>query len=202
MARKKSRITLALFLAVLPAVTAVQAARGAGRVTQVIRFVPRSPGRGMISGYCWTGSIAIDRPDAYRCMAGNEIYDPCLADRIEGYVVCNPNPAKGNPGTRMKLTKVLPAPEGQAGSLGGTWLVELADGTTCMPITGARGEIEGKTVSYYCEGGQKGTEIDLLGDLDTSGPLWTAQKATVVYTRSGGAKVINSRKEAVKRAWR
>ncbi len=71
-----------------------------------------------------------------------------------------------------------------------------------MPITGAGGEIEGKTVRYTCEGGQKGTEIDLLGDLDTSGPLWTAQKATVAYTPSGEAKVINSRKEAVKRAWR
>lgn len=202
MSRTKSRITLALFLAVLPAVTAVQAARGSSRVTQVIRFVARSPGQGMISGYCWTGSIAIDRPDAYRCMSGNEIYDPCFAGRVKGYVVCDPNPAKGDPGRRMKLTKALPEPEGQTGSFEGAWLVELEDGTTCMPITGARGEIEGKTPSYYCGGAKNGTDINLLGDLDTSGPLWTAQKATVAYTPSGEAKVIDSRKEAVKRAWR
>lgn len=203
MTRAKWKISRVLVLAALFAWPAAHAAPASAPATQIIRFVPRSPGRGMLGGYCWTGSIAIARPNAYRCMAGNEIFDPCFAGQDKGFVVCAPNPAKGDPGLAMKLTKPLPEPEGQAGDMPreGGWLVELADGTTCSQRTGAGWEVEGKIVNYYCHSTQKGIETDLLGEFDTGRPLWTAEKASITQT-AGGPKLIKLEKAAIKRVWR
>ena len=203
MGQAKWNISLALILAGMLAFTAVQAAHGSGRTTEVIRFVPHSPGRGMLSGHCWTDSIAIARPDAWRCMSGNEIYDPCFEGKDKGFVVCDPNPAKGDPGRRMKLTAPLPEPEGQPGPAidPGAWLVELEDGTICRPGTGTSEEIEGKIAHYFCESREKGVEVDLLGDLDTSRPLWTAEKA-IVSEGAKGPKLIRAEKIGIKRVWR
>ena len=44
------------------------------RVTQTVR------------GHCWTGSLASPRRDAWRCLSGNFIYDPCFQlDSGAGY---------------------------------------------------------------------------------------------------------------------
>ncbi len=203
MAKVKWKMSLALILSGMLGAPAVASAHASGRITEVIRFVPHSPGRGMLRGYCWTGSIAIARPDAWRCMAGNEIFDPCFEDKDKGFVVCDPNPAKGDPGLRMKLTKPLPEAERQTGRVGGqgAWLVELADGTTCRPRTGTGWEVQGKIVNYYCESSQKGIEIDLLGELDSSKPLWTAEKASIIQGAEG-PNLINLQRAAIKRVWR
>jgi hypothetical protein len=43
-----------------------------------------------VTGYCWTSSNATDRTDAWRCMTGNYIYDPCFAaSRVAHFVLCN-----------------------------------------------------------------------------------------------------------------
>ncbi|MDR3566892.1 MAG: hypothetical protein P4L43_02575 [Syntrophobacteraceae bacterium] len=203
MALTKWKISLALLLAALPASFALHLAQGSGRATELIRFVPRLPGHGMLSGYCWTGSIAVDRPDAWRCMAGNGIFDPCFTGKDKGFVVCDPDPAKSDPGMRMKLTRPLPVPDAQTApaAKAGAWLVELADGSTCRKRTGAGWEIQGLIVNYYCEGGKKGVEIDLVGDLDTSGPLWTVRKATIFEGEKGPGR-IKEEKAVIKRVWR
>jgi len=174
-----------------------------GQVTSVINYVPLSLGRGMWEGSCWTGSIAVARPDAWRCMAGNRILDPCFASNGARYAVCEPNPVTGDPGIRLKLTEPLPQvyvppwPKTRDSA----WLVELADGTTCRPVTGASWEVQGKYVSFYCESRAGGEEVDLLGGLNTRNPLWTAQKATI----SGdglGQKLIKVQIIGVRRVWR
>jgi hypothetical protein len=33
-------------------------------------------------GSCWTGSMANPRPDAWRCMLGNQLFDPCFSQGI------------------------------------------------------------------------------------------------------------------------
>jgi hypothetical protein len=73
--------------------------------------VPKGPSR---SGECWTDSIAVSRPGGWRCMMGNEIYDPCFSSAgLAGGVVCDANPAKGSGGFILKLTKPLPKPSSQ-----------------------------------------------------------------------------------------
>jgi hypothetical protein len=155
----------------------------------------------MVSGYCWTGSIAVARPDAFRCMAGNAIFDPCFQSTAKGFVVCDPDPSKGEPGQKMKLTKPLPPPEAAPSSESGGWLVELADGTVCRQRTGAGWEVDGKVVNYYCDSAKKGVEIDLLGDFDTTGPLWTVEKATIAPGEKA-PRLIKSERMALKRVWR
>jgi len=102
------------------------------------------------------------------------------------------------------LTEPLPKPDlpvqSAANESGSGWLVELADGTICRPVTGRSGEIEGKAADYYCDNVRPDNEIVLLGGLDTQRPLWTAVKATVARGIRG-PKLIKSERIAVKRVW-
>ncbi len=62
--------------------------------TQVIVFTPTVPNAPAREGYCWTSSIALHRADAWRCMIGNAIEDPCFATPdVSDAVICRANPA-------------------------------------------------------------------------------------------------------------
>jgi hypothetical protein len=175
-----------------------------GQATRIVKFMPGAPGRVVREGNCWTNSIAIPRPDAWRCMIGNVIVDPCFASADKSYAVCEANPARGVPGFRLKLTEPLPKPDVPAQSMtseyNSGWLVQLADGTICRPVTGRSFEVQGKSANYYCENVQNGMEIVLLEGLNAEKPLWTAEKATVVQG-SKGPKLLKSQKIAVKTVW-
>jgi hypothetical protein len=94
------------------------------------------------SGSCWTTSIAIERPDAFRCMAGNSIHDPCFVTS-KTIAMC-PTDLLHDRGTRLNLTEALP-PASSTRS-GAAWAFELASGVMCEVGTG--------TVTpgypYYC----------------------------------------------------
>ena len=172
--------------------------------TQIIKFAPSGVASYTREGRCWTNSIAAPRPDAWRCMAGNEIFDPCFEATDGKSVVCNPDPAKGYEGFGLKLTEPLPKPEIPAAATanaGGTgWLVELFDGTLCSPATGARGVLDGKMITHYCESPADGPDIVLLDDLTTVNPQWVAEKAIVIRGPSG-PKRLKSEQVAVKTVW-
>ena len=77
--------------------------------TRVTTYVPVLPRVARLAGHCWTRSIAAPaRADAYRCMAGDSIYDPCFAPPRAHAVVCDVNPTTPNPGFAMRLTQPLP----------------------------------------------------------------------------------------------
>lgn len=197
------RVFLLAFAVVLvsPAANAQQPENA----TKVIKYVPTGPAGSTREGHCWTDSIAISRPDAWRCMAENEIFDPCFELPGGGSVLCNPNPAKGDPGLDLKLTKPLPKskvpPESRSGMLPhrGGWLVELVDGTTCNPVTGASGLIDGKVLTYYCDGGT-GNYVALLGDLSSEGSRLIAEKAEYSL-EANGPKLLQSKRIPVKTVW-
>lgn len=173
------------------------------QATSIIKFVPSETVKTTKEGNCWTSSIAVPRQDAWRCMVGNEIFDPCFASS-SGKVLCDPNPAKGESGFSLKLTEPLPQPdnpaEGGRGETKGGWLVELVDGTLCRPSTGASGTVGGKTARYYCESKESGKDTVLLGDLNSKGAQWTAEKATVGFGLRG-TKLFKSEKLGVKTVW-
>jgi hypothetical protein len=204
MARVRWGWTFGLSLIGVFAILIAPAALLSQQATRIIRFVPDKTVESVRQGKCWTGSIAVARPDAWRCMIGNEIADPCFSRADGKFVVCGTNPARGDPGFGLELTEPLPKPDLPVQSSGsesmGGWLLELADGTLCRPVTGASGDIDGKAANYYCENGQPGKEIVLLGGIDTRGPLWTTLKATV-GRGPGGPKLIKSEKMAVKNVW-
>ena len=201
---ESSKSVKILLLVAAGLLLAIAAAASSEPKTQIVKYVPKGPGSGVKEGHCWTESIAIaSRPDAWRCMAGNEIFDPCFELPGGGGVLCNPNPARKEPGIELKLTEPLPKRSflsGQAAeTYKGGWLVELDDGTTCNPVTGAGGLVEGKALTYYCESPPDASVV-LLDDFDTRKPLWMAEKAAL-SPKSNKPKPPGIKRVPVKTVW-
>jgi hypothetical protein len=159
--------------------TAGPAAVASAGETQIIRFVPEVPPGDEIPGRCWTGSIAAGgRTDAWRCMAGNMISDPCFeVPARKDIVVCGANPVSGERGFVVKLTEPLPAAEQAAGSDPSPWQFELADGAVCAPFTGTMPSINHEPARYSCArpGVNDPRDSSLLLDLKP-GKVWTARR--------------------------
>ncbi len=92
-----------------------------------------------VSGDCWTGSIAAPRAGAYRCMAGNAIFDPCFVGTAPNTADC-PDPTADpdlQTGTVIQLTHALPAaataPQPDPSR---PWRFQLANGAVCGAMTG------------------------------------------------------------------
>ena len=120
-----------------------------------------------VTGFCWAESIATPRQDAYRCMAGNFILDPCFAgpNGPDDQVVCTyPSPQSV---TVMRLTKPLPffsAPS----SLSSPWLLILADGEHCYYETGGTTSPGGMRLNYECS-----RNSNLYGNINKADHIWT-----------------------------
>jgi hypothetical protein len=173
--------------------------------TVVVRYTPPTnlPNSGR-EGYCWRGSIAAPyRMDAWRCMEGNAIHDPCFELMDKQAVVCGANPVKGEKGFRLNLTKPLPTPEPHPATSdkNQAWLVELGDGAVCTPFTGTRPFISGQAAYYGCTSKSSDRQVLLLGDLGNSKPLWTAKRATLVKHELGW-KIESTETVPVKAVWR
>jgi hypothetical protein len=110
-------------------------------------------------GYCWEGSAADARPDAWRCFLGNFILDPCFSNETgtSGFVVCAESPWSSV--TKLRLTKPLPQSlandESGDPTVGVPWSLKLTDGTECGLLTGATSVVAGLRISYGCDGGRR-----------------------------------------------
>jgi hypothetical protein len=125
-----------------------------------------------LTGSCFTNSSASSQSGAYRCSVDNLLYDPCFADAASGAgeVAC---PKVANPDSVIviKLTSALPAPLA-ASSPVVPWLLVLANGQRCSPITGTGGPpLAGKPQDYGCDG------ASVYGMPDENSPTWTASYA-------------------------
>jgi hypothetical protein len=111
----------------------VATAANAFTLTRVIVFSPRGmTATAVVRGDCWTTSIASRRRDAYRCMVRNAIYDPCFV--LNAKSVACPSALKPDLGTKILLTKPVPAP--QRGATRNVWMMRLTNGVTCSIGTG------------------------------------------------------------------
>ena len=172
------------FLSALAFVLLLSSAASAGAAmpaTRIVLITITNPSTGALSsgytiaqrgsGSCWTSSTTAQRPDAWRCMRNNGIYDPCFA------------PATANPRVvycvasirtkhvfAMQLTHALPHELANAvtpTTRAMPWSIDLADGTSCDYSSGATGVVGGRRVNFFCSGGRV-----LLGDPDRSEPVW------------------------------
>ena len=127
-----------------------------------------------LRGSCFTGSIGLPRPDAWRCLVGNELLDPCLESPLGARVplVC----VTGATAVRLRLTKPLPAKFGNGPERTFfPWRLVLAGGDVCERFTGtAAGQVQGQGLVYGCTSG--GTTTD---------PTRTAAAWTVRYLAKG-----------------
>lgn len=60
--------------------------------TKVNIFKPQGEALKIEKGFCWTGSLAISRDDAWRCMVRSNIFDPCFVVEALGRILCDANP--------------------------------------------------------------------------------------------------------------
>lgn len=152
--------------------------------TMVRVFVPWRPNGSLssgisvvkrVSGSCWTGSIAVDEQNAWRCVASNEILDPCFAPKFSANVVdlaCDPAPWNGKV-VLLRLTKVLPLseanPVNSTVSTARSWAIELVNDDKCFLGTGANAAIDDVQMVYYCASGSA------AGPLDVGHEPWTVE---------------------------
>ena len=131
-------------------------------------------------GNCFTTSDTAERPDAYRCTVGNNIYDPCFMVNAT-QALCPVNGPWANQGLLLNGA-ALPSgttPNQDAGTKGPPWAIQLADGTNCLEISGATSVTAGQRLGYVCPGG-----VGLYGNVQRSSPAWmiyvgTAHSATL-----------------------
>jgi len=167
--------------------------------TRVIRFAPPLPSEGDTrEGSCWTESIAVTRPGAWRCSVGNAISDPCFT--VAGnrdHLVCGADPALKADGFVLKLSKPLPklAHRGK----GEPWIFQLSDGSICEAMTGTLSPVNGEPARWSCaihirdQVRPRGLVTSL-----TPGKIWMADK----FPESAiGTKSAQPEKIPVKMIW-
>ena len=137
-------------------------------------FGTTSPSPENGAGNCWIRSLATDRPDVWRCMAGNDIYDPCfvspkLRDRRlhEGPFSKNVVLIASRNRCRVRRTLSIRTSELRALRLRGEpWGLRLLDGETCVYMTGATDVVADMRLNYACTNGWG------LGLPDRSTAIW------------------------------
>jgi hypothetical protein len=171
----RTLLAILLFLAASPLISSAS-----DRPTRVILYTVTDPISGKLrpgysvakkaQGSCWSGSIGSSRPDAWRCMTGNIIIDPCFAPTMDTHIVYCPDSLAPKHLLALVLTKRLPldhANQGSATASGRPTSLTLAGGATCSYVSGATGVVGGMRINYGCTDGRM-----LLGDVDRSAPRW------------------------------
>lgn len=107
-----------------------------------------------LSGHCWEISLAAPTAHTYRCLAGNQILDPCfVAAPKAGSLACFADPwAKA---ALLRLTE--PLPKSRLGAnMPRPWALVLAADSgplRCVAVTGTAPFVNGVGLSYACGNG-------------------------------------------------
>jgi hypothetical protein len=190
---------LALVVVAAAVVMALPAAGGAHTTTTATIFQAfRANGTPTLhtrsrSGQCFTGSLTINRDDAWRCFVGNFLFDPCFSSALApGRVVC-PN-SKLTGGIEIRLTKALPRSMGDHArpSLHDQpWNIQLTDGRHCLFSSGASNVVDGVRLNYFCD---SSGAFGLWGFPTRKSEPWT------ILGAGSTAKHLHARR-AIRRAW-
>lgn len=138
-----------------------------------------------------SGSLKTPRPDAWRCIAGNRILDPCFSNSTTdlNYVLCLDVPWV-TVAHRLDLDEPLPSDTANSDfspQTAAPWAMQLANGQRCVLLGGATTQFAGERVNYGCDDGY------IVGDPDRSNEVWTA-----LY---GNEESTTLQAEHVGRAW-
>src|SRR5665213_374791 len=119
------------------------------KATKVIIFHPTGTKGAPVVGACGMGeSLALNRSDAWRCIVGNEIYDPCFSSSAHATsVICDVSPSKP---VGIKVTLSAPLPTHAKAQDTQPWILTMGDGATCTFETGGTFGIANQRANYYC----------------------------------------------------
>jgi hypothetical protein len=131
---------------------------------------------GNVKGSCGIHSLVSERPDAWRCSADDDMYDPCFARSPHAYVVACAEGPFSKRITLMTVTTPLTDTVKLTGKLwglrlrGAPWGLRLVNGDTCVFAQGATDAVAGERLNYACrEAGW------IIGVPDRATALWTAR---------------------------
>jgi hypothetical protein len=138
------------------------------------------------AGSCFTGSIISQRPDAWRCMEGNELQDPCFAAVLNSHSVACPENGPWT-GKVIVITLAQGLPSSGANILRDNnpnkspltdpaWAIELVSGAHCIFLAGTSNIVAGLRENYDCTGG-----LALFGNESRRSEPWT------IFGRHGSA---------------
>ena len=188
-----------LVTAVLAVIAAAPTPAAARLTTKATVFRPfAAAGTPTISvrskaGYCYTGSLTINRRDAWRCFVRNYIYDPCFsASIVSGVVICPNLQVTG--GIEISLQRALPRQDADPGApslRNQPWDLELATGQHCAFASGASNVIHGVRLNYFCGPAAK---YGLWGFPNRRVKPWTISSAPFTATSL-------HQQRAIRRAW-
>lgn len=124
-----------------------------------------------VHGRCVGASVSDSgRPDAWRCMSGNRIYDPCFEgfEQSTAVVACLESP-RASAAVVLTPTGGVPRQVANKGSplASPPWSLSLGNGASCALLTGATFGLAGVRINYGCTNGGY-----LIGDVDRSQPQW------------------------------
>ncbi len=145
-------------------------------------------------GYCFSGSAAADRRDAWRCTSGNLLADPCFSAGPRSRSVVCPEGPWSHRGLKLALTRPLPhalANHPRPSLKAQPWAIELADGRHALFASGATVELEDQRLNYFFGPGSK---EGLWGYPDREQESWTILAAPF------GAQQLSAR-VTIRRAW-
>jgi hypothetical protein len=163
--------------------------------TSVVLFTPWESGQirhgysvaSKAKGSCWTNALTTNRPDAWRCMIGNDIYDPCFAGAAHATVVACADDPFSKRVVLLNLTKPLANGDTAMSQMlqpkGEPWGLRLTNGETCSFATGATDVVQGMRMNYEC----KGNDF-IAGLADRSKPLWSAH--LIVWPNKSRLKTV------------
>ena len=151
---------------------------------------PKPQVRQVLTGNCLQHSFKIKREDAWRCMAANQVYDPCFINTYgkKEHAIC-----PGSPWFSDSLLIKLEKPFNVDGvahepldmSRHYPWAIELPDGSACYAVEPGRFH-EGLPVRYFCN-----KDKILLGDLRRCAAKWT-----ILQKKNQAVSIIE-----IKEAW-
>jgi hypothetical protein len=153
--------------------------------TMVLEYDVPWPAGEPREGVCWGASLSVPAAYAWRCVVGNQLFDPCFRAGDGPDMVCGVDPLRGEPGFPVQLVEPLPEPDALSMPAGNAWMVQLDDETVCEFNTLGAGSLDGQRISYLCEQPHASkAEVVLIGDL-RQGDVWMAQKVTLTTHDDG-----------------
>lgn len=179
--------------------------------TEINVFNPKiKPTRSKV-GFCWMGSLAVSRSNAFRCMVASDVLDPCFVVENPRKVICGADPTKKKIGFFLKLTRPIAKrtdiKTDEVGEVGknDAWIIKLSNDQICYRYTGTMPIIhQGEKVlaiKYGCGKEKNGRFCGLLDDSVNKGKIWRAKK--IIYETNGVEnKVIKNQSVTIKKVWR
>lgn len=121
-------------------------------------------------GQCWQQSQRIKREDAWRCMAEEQIYDPCFVNPFgsQTHAVCPLSPWRAS---SVQLNLASPLDNRQHSVLDMSeaypWAIELTNGEQCQALDEG-GVFDGLPIHYQCT-----NQNVLIGRVQRCKPTWS-----------------------------